>query len=215
MDELNGLTLPDFPILANNRVGGIFIRRALRTFHAAARHIRDLPYGRNTDRGDYRLVLTEGRGTCSTKHALLAALAEEHGISVRLTMGIYLMSEANTPGVGVALQSRGIDAVPEAHCYLMYERRRFDLTSPGTELAPKLDFIHEETITPDQIGAYKTAIHLRYIETWAQESGLCAADVWAARKACIGALSKAGAADSAQRARHVSSAPTRWPWAPR
>ncbi|MGI6128050.1 MAG: hypothetical protein ACOYEF_14125 [Planifilum sp.] len=47
---------------------------------SAAAYIRRLPYGCNTDRGDFRRVLREGKGTCSTKHALLVRLAQEQGI---------------------------------------------------------------------------------------------------------------------------------------
>jgi hypothetical protein len=45
-------------------------------------------------------VHTEGRGTCSTKHALLAELATEQRLPVALVLGIYLMNERNTPSGG-------------------------------------------------------------------------------------------------------------------
>jgi hypothetical protein len=55
---------------------------------SAVAYIRRLPYGQNTDRGDFRRVLREGKGTCRTKHALLARLAQEQGIPLELTLGI-------------------------------------------------------------------------------------------------------------------------------
>jgi hypothetical protein len=58
--------------------------------------VRSLPYGRNSDHSDWRLVLGEGRGTCSTKHALLADLARENRRHVALMLGIYEMDEDNT-----------------------------------------------------------------------------------------------------------------------
>ena len=39
----------------------------------------------------FRSVLSAGKGTCSTKHALLAAVASEQNIPVALTLGIYEM----------------------------------------------------------------------------------------------------------------------------
>ena len=53
---------------------------------SAVTYIRRLPYGRNTDRSDILRVLREGKGTCSTKHALLACLAQEQGIPLELTL---------------------------------------------------------------------------------------------------------------------------------
>src|SRR5690606_40077218 len=57
-----------------------FRSRGLTDMASAAAYIRRLPYGCNTDRGDFRRVLREGKGTCSTKHALLVRLAQEQGI---------------------------------------------------------------------------------------------------------------------------------------
>ena len=42
--------------------------------------IRDLPYGRNTNREDLGLVMKEFRGTCSSKHAFLKEIVDRNGI---------------------------------------------------------------------------------------------------------------------------------------
>ena len=57
-------------------------------FRCIAQYIRDLPYGRNAATNDMFAVLNERRGTCSTKHALLKALASELGLPIRLMLGI-------------------------------------------------------------------------------------------------------------------------------
>jgi hypothetical protein len=85
--------------------------------------VRSLPYGRNSDHSDWRLVLGEGRGTCSTKHALLADLARENRRHVALVLGIYEMDEDNTQEIGTVLDRNGLPCVPEAHCYLAHEAR--------------------------------------------------------------------------------------------
>lgn len=65
--------LVQFDITPTGEVSREFLTHGLVHFRQAAQFVKQLPYGRNTDRSDYRLVLSEGRGTCSTKHALLAS----------------------------------------------------------------------------------------------------------------------------------------------
>ena len=162
-------------------------------FAAAARYVQSLPYGRTSRRDDVTLVLTEGRGTCSTKHALLASLAEEIGLDVVLTLGIYEMTEANTPGVGPVLERHGLTAIPEAHCYLVADGRRIDVTRDAVAVEPIAAFLHEEPIRIDQIGAYKIDLHRRVLADWMRRDvtaqGRTLTDLWAIREECIARLS--------------------------
>src|SRR4051812_26756301 len=96
--------LPSTPLHEAGEISAQFLARQLTDFQRAARSLQALPYRRTTNRADYRLVLSEQRGTCSTKHALLAALAAEQQLPVSLTLGLYEMSEANTPGVSAVLR---------------------------------------------------------------------------------------------------------------
>lgn len=57
-------------------VSKAFLEHGIESFFEAARTLHAIPYGRNSDRGDYSLVLPENRGTCSTKHGLLVSLAQ-------------------------------------------------------------------------------------------------------------------------------------------
>ena len=120
--------LPDKKIQSTGPVSRAFQDLKIVGFRNACRYICKLPYGRNSDRADYRQVLSENKGTCSTKHALIASLAQELSIPVALTLGIYKMQESNTPGVGKVLQQFDLDFILEAHCYLRYKDRRIDLT---------------------------------------------------------------------------------------
>ena len=181
--------LPDFPLKPETTSGAWFAARNIRDFRSAAHHVMLLPYGRNTDRSDYRLVLDEGRGTCSTKHALLAALAREHDRPVELRLGVYEMDGLNTPGVGPVLRRRGMDFIPEAHCYLAYRDVRVDLTGVVEADGQILAFLHEEEIEPRQIGAYKTERHREFVRHWAMARSLEPETVWRAREECIQALS--------------------------
>lgn len=184
--------LPDFPLDGGGDLGRRFVAAGANTYRTAAHHVWSLPYGRNTDRADYGLVLGEGRGTCSTKHALLAALAAEHDRTVELALGIYEMNGENTPGVGDALCRHGLDRVPEAHCYLIHGGRRVDLTRQGAPGETITTFLHEERIEPHQIGRHKVALHREFVRRWAEERGLDPERVWQAREDCIASLVEQG-----------------------
>ena len=185
--------LPDLPLMKAGPVSDAFRARGVADLAGAARHVRALPYGRISDRlGWATLVLAEGRGTCTTKHALLAELAREQDGSVQLTLGIYEMGEANTPGVGAVLARHGLATIPEAHCYLTHAGRRIDVTRAVTPVQPIERFLHEEPITPAQIGDYKIALHRRVLADWMTRTpevrGKGLDEVWAIREACIEAL---------------------------
>jgi hypothetical protein len=184
--------LPDAR-LGDGALARAFRERGAATYREAADLVWRLAYGRTSDRARPEAVLEEGRGTCSSKHALLAQLAREQGLAVELVLGIYLMDGENTPGIGGALREHGLDAVPEAHCVLRVGGRTVDLTHPPEVPAgPEVRFVEEEIIAPEQVGEYKVRRHRDYIERWPDRpSGMTADGVWAAREACIAALSDA------------------------
>jgi hypothetical protein len=72
------------PLTADGPITRLFRAVGAHDFAGAALHVLGLPYGRITDRSRFWLVLEEGRGTCTTKHATLAELAREQGIHVQL-----------------------------------------------------------------------------------------------------------------------------------
>jgi hypothetical protein len=187
--------LPAVALHPSGFITRAFLARGLCDFQSAARCLHHLPYGRTTNRADFRLVLDESRGTCSTKHALLAELACEQQIPVTLTLGIYAMHERNTPGVGPILEKYGLLFLPEAHCYLTYAKTRIDLTRSGVEANELItQFFHEETITPADIGEYKVEVHHKYLRTWLVNEpsvvGRTFADIWKIREECIAALAQ-------------------------
>ena len=182
--------MPTFALSSSSELGSWFLSSDLRDYGSAARYIHNLPYGRNSNRGDYRLVFEERRGTCSTKHALLAALAQEHGEAVDLLLGIYEMNGDNTPGVDEVLGRYGLSSVPEAHCYLAYRGERVDLTRVQKPTKPALDFLHEERISPDRIGEYKVEMHQSFVHEWAAARKLDFGLAWQAREECIEALTE-------------------------
>jgi hypothetical protein len=184
--------LPNEPWARSGEISEAFTRLGIGDFQQAARWVHELPYGRNTDRGDFRLILSERRGTCSTKHALLAQLAAEQSLPVLLTLGLFEMTERNTPGIGPMLRQHGLSAIPEAHCYLVYAGRRIDVTHFGIARPEDIDFLREERISPDQIGKYKMTWHRRLLREWVERHQpplrLTWQQVWEVREDCIRAL---------------------------
>ncbi len=189
-DPLEQLT--NRPFSTGGSVTSLFRTVGVHDFVGAARHILKLPYGRIADRSKFWLVLEEGRGTCTTKHALLAELAREQEIDVDLTLGIYEMNEGNTPGVGQVLSPYGLGSIPEAHCYLRHKGGRIDVTGVPTGAEPIDHFLYEEPITVDQIGAYKNDLHQRFLRDWITRTdavrGRSLEEVWRIREECLAAL---------------------------
>jgi hypothetical protein len=189
------LILPEAPLDARGPASEAFRQIGCGSYRGAARHLHELPYGRNSDRADFMLVLPEQRGTCSTKHALLAAVALEQRLAIALTIGIYDMSEANTPGVGRVLSAHGLTSIPEAHRYLTYAGRRVDITRAGVSPQTSIARFHAEwTIEPAQIGAHKLALHHEYLRGWLREPrnlSFSFEEVWRIREECILALGAA------------------------
>src|SRR5216684_584149 len=176
-------SLPASKLKPVGPVAAAFIALNLEDYRAAARYLRGLAYGRNSNRTDPLAVLRERRGTCSTKHALLARLATEQQLPIRLLLGIYEMNGRNTPGVG---------RVPEAHCYVMYNDNRIDITRAVDGAEPIAKFLHEEVISPDQIADYKVSVHHHFLRNWigtaATSRAMSLDAAWKIREECIAAL---------------------------
>ncbi|RYZ82042.1 MAG: hypothetical protein EOP06_22340 [Proteobacteria bacterium] len=154
--------------------------------------VKALPYGRNANRSDFGLVLSEQKGSCSSKHALLKAVADENKIDVELVIGIYEMDKVNTPGIGNVLAENHLDFIPEAHCYLKINDRRFDFTNPHANIE-KIEsrLLTEISIAPDQIVDYKVEFHRNFMQKWIADSGINRSfeEIWAVREKCIANLS--------------------------
>lgn len=168
----------------------------IQNFQEALDYIQNLPYGRNSNRSAYRLVTTEGKGTCSTKHAFLKALAmEQKQDSVQLIIGMYQMQVSNTPRIGAVLEAANIAWLPEAHCYLNIAGQRLDITTAQANFEKLASYILEEkAIEPQQIGAYKVNYHQAYLKNWLRTTTYPYdfEAVWKIREQCIQALSEKG-----------------------
>ncbi len=163
-------------------------------FESVLKHILHLPYGRNTDRSNYNLVLKEQKGTCSTKHAFLKQLAIENKQEpIKLILCIYKMNGLNTNGISSVLKKYDLKYIPEAHTYLKIENRVIDVTrNTVSEHTFEEAMLLEEQISPSQIADYKVLTHQNYLKNWivSKKIKYNLEDIWKIREACITALNQ-------------------------
>jgi hypothetical protein len=144
-------TLSDLSITKRGPISSEFLSREITTFHAACDYVHQLPYGYNSNRDDLFMLFKEGLGSCTTKHAVIATLAEELGLPVVKTIGIYAMTEAIVSGTGQILDTYGLPYIPMVHCFLADERCRVDLTEGNRngKNIPIDDFLYTQAVEPN------------------------------------------------------------------
>jgi len=187
--------LPDFSIKINGPVSSRLVGLNIHRFHDAVQFIWRLHYGRNSSKTDLNSVIEEQKGTCSTKHALIKTLLDEHEVnSIHLMLGIYKMNKLNTPGVEKVLDQHDLPYLPEAHNYLKYRGHRYDFTFPDTVNHEVFEYLSEEmVIEPQQIAKFKVEYHQNFLDNWIREEQLesrfSLSAIWEVREACIQHLS--------------------------
>ena len=151
--------------------------------------INNLPYGRNSSRNDLSLVLSEQRGTCSSKHAYLKQFALDNNIEgVKLILGMYKMNHKNTPTIGNVLIEHKLEFIPEAHCYLLENGIRNDYTFRGNnKFKLEQDLLQEIEIEPQQVADYKIQYHQQFIREWKEKNSIPFSfkELWDIREQCI------------------------------
>lgn len=189
------MIIPNFSIVPGSPVSDIFIEHEVKTFYEAIRKVQNLPYGRVENPLEFGSIITNGRGTCSTKHATLKMLTDEHAIyGLQLELAIYAMSEENTPGVGATLDKYNLPYMLEAHTFLCYDDEIYDYTFAQSKNLTWTDSIlMQTTIDTDQIGEYKKSYHKSVLADWIKRDHLpyTLDELYTIREECIEALSNA------------------------
>lgn len=142
--------LPDKKITSSGEISNKFLNLHIKSFKDACYYIHDLEYGYNSTYEDDLILFKENKGTCTTKHAIIAGLAEELGISLHKHMGIYKFTEKISRGADEIMEKYNIPYVPMVHCFLTYKTFRFDLTEGNNngKLTSIDNFIHEQKVEP-------------------------------------------------------------------
>jgi hypothetical protein len=183
--------LPDFAIEQAGPASSAFRGLGIGSFHEAAAYVHQLPYRRNANKADVTTVLSDGCGTCSTKHALLKVLADEHNVAgLELVLGIFKMSGGNTRGlVSDTLARVTLDYLPEAHNYLRWDGKVVDVTWPSVSVPQFMRVLMDEVVIgPEQITEFKVAYHKAFLERWLwnnPEIWLSMDELWVVREQCI------------------------------
>ncbi|MFT5337930.1 MAG: hypothetical protein ACI9YL_001944 [Luteibaculaceae bacterium] len=156
--------------------------------------IWNLPYGRHANRGQFMEVITEGKGTCSSKHALALLVASENNIpGVQLILGMVKMNEKTIPGIGNGIAELGLEYIPEAHCYLKLHGQRVDLTFPNQVFRfAEQDVVLEQEIQAIDAVENKNKIHHQFLHRWISQNGVQFSldHIWRVREECIAKLSQ-------------------------
>ena len=181
---------PDFDIKSTGRISKEFLARNILTFSQATSFIKELAYGRNTDKNNVVSVFIDNCGTCRSKHALLKRLADETNFkTVKLIVGLFKMNKKNTAEISATLLENKLEYIPEAHCYLKFEDQILDLTKINSDPPGFLnDLIEEIEILPEQITDYKVNYHKNYLVTWLntnKQINSSLHDIWEIREQCI------------------------------
>ncbi|QHI38877.1 hypothetical protein IMCC3317_42770 [Kordia antarctica] len=183
----------NFPLSLNSPLSKLLQNKQITNFKSAIAYINQLPYGRTSDRSNYSLIISENKGTCSTKHAFLKQLAiENNQNAVELYIGIYQMNETNTKGVGNVLNNYNLDYIPEAHTYLKINGNLLDITRTTENNTSFEDsLLTEEQILPHQIANYKVNWHQNFIKKWILDEKISFSfdAIWKIREECIAAIS--------------------------
>jgi hypothetical protein len=181
--------MTDYKLISNDELTELAMSNGIETWNQLTNFIKALPYGRNKNRKDLGLVLSEKKGTCSSKHALLKSIADFNNVpNIGLIIGIYRMTESNTPKIGTELTENSIKFIPEAHCYFKINGNRIDLTTKESEFDKiKKDILQEKEIEPNQVSKFKVDYHKDFVKRWLKEtnSKFTFNEIWRIREKCI------------------------------
>lgn len=184
---------PNHPLSSKDALTTLAKTYGITSWNELTEFVRNLPYGRNKNRTDFGLVLSEQKGSCSSKHAFLKNMADLNKIpNISLVLGMYRMNVLNTPKIGAGLIKNAIEYIPEAHCYLKINNIRTDLTTKNSEFKNiEKDIIQEIDIQPEQVIDFKVAYHKTFIKNWLKDtnSKFNFEQIWCVREKCIENLS--------------------------
>jgi hypothetical protein len=142
--------LPDAEINSVGELSIKFLDLGIKTFRGACDYVHNIDYGYNTNYEDKMILFKEKRGSCTSKHAVIASLAQELDIPLYKHVCVYKFTEEITTGVDKILKTFEIPYVPLVHCFLVYENYQFDLTE-GNRNGKKThieECIHSERVDP-------------------------------------------------------------------
>ncbi len=142
--------LPDAEIKPFGELSIKFLDLGIKTFGEACDYVHKIDYGYNTNYEDKIIIFKERKGSCTSKHAVIAGLAQELNIPLYKHVCVYKFTEEITAGVNEILKKYEIPYVPMVHCFLVYYKYKFDLTegNHNGKKKPIDECIHSERVDP-------------------------------------------------------------------
>ncbi len=188
--------LPDVDIKPVGKLSKKFLELGIKSFREACEYVHHSEYGYNTNVDDKMIFFKENMGTCTTKHAVIAGLAEELNIPLHKHVGVYKFTEEISTGANEILNKYNLPYVPMAHCFLVYNIYRFDLTEGncnGKNTSIE-EFIYTEKVDPfisrkDEYLLYKKALK-EYVLSSKEMEGIAERTILKAREESIILLKK-------------------------
>lgn len=163
MDSYN--VFPNVVLQKKGIISEKFINLNITSFRDACRYVHELPYGYNSSTDDILILFKEGYGSCTSKHAVISTLAEELGMPIYKTIGIYAMNEDLVTGVEHILEKYQLPYLPMVHCFLIFGSFRVDLTEGNKNGKNHSieEFLFTEKVIPnfsekDEYFLYKNAL---------------------------------------------------------
>jgi len=142
--------LPDAELIPVGELSKKFLGLGIKTFKDACNYVHNIDYGYNTNYEDKMIFFKEKKGSCTSKHAVIAGLAQELNIPLYKHVCVYRLTEDITTGVDEILKKFNIPYVPMVHCFLVYDEYKFDLTE-GNNNGKKNhidEYIYSEKVEP-------------------------------------------------------------------
>lgn len=142
--------LPDAALKPVGELSKKFIALGINTFRDACDYVHNIDYGYNSNYEDRMIFFKEKKGSCTSKHAVIAGLAEELEIALYKYVCVYKFTEEITNGVQEILDKYQIPFIPMVHCFLVYKEFKFDLTEGNNngKKKPINEYIHAEKVDP-------------------------------------------------------------------
>ncbi|OLS14387.1 MAG: hypothetical protein RBG13Loki_2036 [Promethearchaeota archaeon CR_4] len=143
--------IPKVKLVEKGLISRKFLEIGLLEFSQAIQYVHSVKYGYNSNYDDPLILFKENKGTCTSKHATIARLAEEQDIPLFKNVGIYKMTEEIVTGTQEILTAHDIPYIPMIHCFLVYQQHRFDLTEGNAngKKRPINNFIQIKQVSPE------------------------------------------------------------------
>ncbi|MBD3412900.1 MAG: hypothetical protein GF421_00515 [Candidatus Aminicenantes bacterium] len=194
MDKLT--VFPDKSLYKAGVISAEFLSLGIKSFIQACQYVHKLPYGYNSHRDDLMILFKENKGTCTTKHAVIATLGEELDLPVEKSIGIYAMTQKIVTGTDEILENFHLPYVPMIHCFLVYHQYQVDLTEGNNNGKNRSieKFLYTQKVVPnisakDEYLLYRNALK-DYILSRKEMKGVEMAQILRAREQGLQLLKK-------------------------